>query len=64
MVSQICHILVNKSSVKNVIIYFLTKEMIHKLNWQITKLGDKNGVTNISYISQQKLCKKCNSIIH
>ena len=35
-------------------------------NWhkKITKLSDKNGVTNMSYISQQKFCKKCNSIIY
>ena len=29
--------------------------MIPKLNWQITKLSDKNGVTNMSY--KQKFCK-------
>ena len=29
-----------------------------------TKLSDKNGVTNMSYISQQKFCKKRNSIIY
>ena len=37
--------------------------MIPKLNWQITKLSDKNGVTNMSYI-KQKFCKKCNSTIY
>ena len=30
---------------------------------KIAKLSDKNGVTNMSYISQ-KFCKKFNSIIY
>ena len=29
-----------------------------------TRLSDKNGVTNMSYICQQKFYKKCNSIIY
>ena len=42
----------------------IDKQYLSDIKKKNTKLGDKSHVTNMLYISQQKFCKKVNSIIY